>query len=287
MFIKRGINNNVSFVVDDKGKELIVTGRGIAFGKHVGDEVDESKIEYYFPVLPQEISSAMAKLLVNIPIEYYAIANDIVDKAKSKLKQELNQSLIVALTDHIYRAVEQAKKGIKISNPLILDIKRIYPQEFEVGLFGIKLIRNMTGCILAEDEAATIALHVVNSELENKGDFNGYRVVEIVHWVTNYVFDYFKIDFAEKADPLYYQRFDTHVRFFAQRILDNDYKENDVNSSLLVVLSDKQYQREKDCVNSLSDDFAQKFGITIYQEERAYLVLHIHNMLKNIISKEK
>ena len=90
MFIKRGINNNVSFVVDDKGKELIVTGRGIAFGKHVGDEVDESKIEYYFPVLPQEISSAMAKLLVNIPIEYYAIANDIVDKAKSKSNCSFN-----------------------------------------------------------------------------------------------------------------------------------------------------------------------------------------------------
>lgn len=285
--IKRGINNNVTFVVDDEGNELIVTGRGIAFGKHIGDEIDESKIEYYFPVLPHEISSSMAKLLVNIPIEYYAIANDVVDKAKADLKRELNPSLVLALTDHLYRAVEQAKKGIRITNPLFLDIKRIYPQEFQVGLFGINLLQNMTGCQLDDQEAATIALHIVNSESEGDNRFNSYRIVEIVHWVTNYVFDYFKIDFAKKADPLYYQRFDTHVRFFAQRILNNDYKNNDDNSSILFVLMDKQYQREKECVNSLSAAFEQKFNIKIFLEERAYLVLHIHNMLSNIISKEK
>ena len=45
MQIIKVINNNVISSEDDKGKEIIVMGKGIGFGKKAGEEIDETKIE--------------------------------------------------------------------------------------------------------------------------------------------------------------------------------------------------------------------------------------------------
>ena len=45
MRIKKIINNNILCTVDEKGNELIVTGRGIGFGRHRGETIDTSLIE--------------------------------------------------------------------------------------------------------------------------------------------------------------------------------------------------------------------------------------------------
>ena len=45
MQIIKVINNNVISSEDDKGKEIIVMGKGIGFGKKAGEEIDETTIE--------------------------------------------------------------------------------------------------------------------------------------------------------------------------------------------------------------------------------------------------
>lgn len=278
MLIKKGLNNNVAFVVDDKGNNLIVTGTGIAFAKHPGDKIDESKINYYFPILPREISEDLAKLLVDIDIKYYAIANDIVDKAQATLKQRLNASIVLALTDHIYGAVSRQQKGIVLKNPLRWEIKRIYPQEFEIGLFGTKLIENFFDLILGTDEAATIALHIVNSESEQQNEYRGYKLGEMVHWISTEVSAYFNRDLSAVTEELYYQRFLTHVRFFIQRVLGNSYNQDASASEALQFLQQSDSTAAA-CVENVSQKFEEHYNIHISKEERAFLTLHIHNIL--------
>lgn len=43
--IKRVFNNNVAMVTSDDGSELIVIGRGLCFGRHAGDAIDEASVE--------------------------------------------------------------------------------------------------------------------------------------------------------------------------------------------------------------------------------------------------
>ena len=45
MQIIKVINNNVISSEDDKGKEIVVMGKGIGFGKKAGEEIEETKIE--------------------------------------------------------------------------------------------------------------------------------------------------------------------------------------------------------------------------------------------------
>ncbi len=43
--IKKIINNNILCVIDSKGDEFIVTGKGIGFKRHRGEDVEENAIQ--------------------------------------------------------------------------------------------------------------------------------------------------------------------------------------------------------------------------------------------------
>ena len=53
MIIKRSLNNNVVITENEDGIEQVVCGRGIAFKKKPGDEIDESLINQVFVLMPQ------------------------------------------------------------------------------------------------------------------------------------------------------------------------------------------------------------------------------------------
>ena len=44
MIIKRILNNNAVMSVDESGEDIIVKGKGIAFQKKSGDEINQNKI---------------------------------------------------------------------------------------------------------------------------------------------------------------------------------------------------------------------------------------------------
>ena len=45
MRIKKVINNNILCAIDEKGNELIVTGKGIGFKRFTGELIDQARIE--------------------------------------------------------------------------------------------------------------------------------------------------------------------------------------------------------------------------------------------------
>ncbi|MBZ5798329.1 hypothetical protein K8353_50820, partial [Burkholderia contaminans] len=50
------MNHNVSLVRNDKGEEVIVIGKGIAFGKKKGDLIAENQVEKIFRMKTEESS---------------------------------------------------------------------------------------------------------------------------------------------------------------------------------------------------------------------------------------
>ncbi|MGM0831146.1 MAG: CAT RNA binding domain-containing protein [Bacillota bacterium] len=62
MKINKILNNNV--IVTMKGKqEVIVMGRGLAFNKRVGEEIDEDKLEKIFTLEDQDITKKFKVLI--------------------------------------------------------------------------------------------------------------------------------------------------------------------------------------------------------------------------------
>ena len=110
MIINKVLNNNVVTIINENDEEAVVMGRGLAFQKKKGDEIDESKIEKIFVLENKSINEKLLTLVNDIPAKYLEIAEDIIRYAEDKLNTKLNENIYLTLTDHISFAISRAEK---------------------------------------------------------------------------------------------------------------------------------------------------------------------------------
>lgn len=165
--IEKVINNNIISSKDSQGIELIAMGRGIGFGKSQGDEVDDDAVEKIFRLENMADKEQFKNLLASLPLEYIRLSTDIISYAKESLGIMLGQNVYLTLTDHIGFVLNKHKEGLNFNNILYDEVKLFYPLEYSVGRYALELIEERTGCRLQEDEAASIALHLVNGEMNS------------------------------------------------------------------------------------------------------------------------
>ena len=168
MKVIKVINNNNVCVLDESGREQIVSGKGIGFGKKCGEEIDNSQIQKTYLITNSELQKKMITMLQEIPIDYMNFANDMVEYIKKEYESELNESLLVALSDHIAFAIERKKKGIEFTNPLLESIKETYPQELSLGEYCVEQLKERLAIDMTRDEAGFIAMHIINARLDTK-----------------------------------------------------------------------------------------------------------------------
>ncbi|ULT57719.1 PRD domain-containing protein [Neobacillus drentensis] len=274
MKIARVINNNVISVIDAHKNELVVMGRGIAFQKRPGDLVDESKIEKTFKLDNKDVTEKFKTLLYDVPMEYMDVSERIISYAKERLGKKLNDSIYVSLTDHITFAIERSQKGLIISNPLLWEIKRIYADEYSIGLKAIAKIQEMLGITLPQDEAGFIAMHIVNAEL-NEEMPNVVNMTKLIQDILNIVKYHFKIELDEES--LNYFRFLTHLKFFAQRLY-TDSPYNNEDDFLYEMVKEKQKEAFA-CVLKIRDFIEKTHNHQLTKEEMAYLTIHIERVV--------
>lgn len=168
MIIEGIINNNVISSRDDEGKEVVVMGRGIGFGKKKGDILSETDIDKIFTIEDEAELKKFKDLLVSIPLEYLQVSNEIISYAKEKLDTELHPNIYLTLTDHISFAIKRREENLIFQIPMENEIRRFFPLEYQIGKQSLKLISEMLGYELPPDEAAALAIHFVNAELNIK-----------------------------------------------------------------------------------------------------------------------
>ena len=165
MKIIKVINNNTVSVIDDKGKEQIISGKGIGFGKKYGDEPDKDKIQKMYLVTDSELRKRLIECLTEIPYEHIKLTADLVDYISSHIDVRLNESLIITLSDHISFAIERKKQGLEFDNPLMDAISDCFPKELALGRYCVAEIYQRLGVELRGDEAGFIAMHIINLSL--------------------------------------------------------------------------------------------------------------------------
>ena len=80
-------------------------------------------------------------------------------------------------------------------------------------------------------------------------------------------------------DSLAYTRLVTHVKYFAQRYVDN--KESMDEDELLDQTIKERFQREVCCIEGLSEMLYRKYGRPVTVSEENYLVLHLRTCVAN------
>ncbi|MDT2598556.1 PRD domain-containing protein [Enterococcus hulanensis] len=277
MIIKRVLNNNTVISSNSKGVDVLLMGKGIAFGKKKGQAVDMEQIEKTFLLRDKETQSKFTELLINVPMEHILVSEKIINFGKIKLGKNLNEIIYVNLTDHIHSAIDRYQEGLILKNPLRWDIARFYPDEYAVGEKAIEVVRNDLGISFEIDEAAFIAIHFVNAEMDKSWDL-AYEIAEITKRIETIIKNHYRTEFDENS--LDYYRFITHVKFFAQRLLAGDHYD-DEDEELLNTLKHK-YEGEYASALEIKKYVQQDFEYELSSTELLYLTAHIRRITKNL-----
>jgi beta-glucoside operon transcriptional antiterminator len=280
MRIFKILNNNVAVVMDENGQEKIVMGKGICYKKKPGDVILEEEIDKTFFLSAADISNKFQELIQDIPIEHMAVGEEIIAEAERRLDKKLNDTVYISLIDHVHTSIVRFLEGVTVKNVLLWDIRRFYKEEFKIGLWALELIQEKCKVMLPEDEAGFIALHLANAQMDQESMHNMYEITRIIQEVVNLVKYYFKIDFHE--DDVYYFRFITHLKFFAQRLVEQKvYTEDDIEDLWAVIRG--KYPKSFDCVERITKFIESKYKYHLSKEEQLYLTIHI----ECVVSKNK
>lgn len=273
IIIEKVINNNIISAYEKSGAEVIVMGRGIGFKKKQGEVVPTDQISKIFRIKSRTLAEQFKELLANMPLERVRISDEIISHAKDHLKLKLNQSIYVTLTDNINFAIERVSQGIEPQNALLWEIKRFYPQEFQLGIYALELIQDRLDILLPEDEAGFIALHFVNAEYGTdirdavKFPDQMQAIVDIVERDLGILLD---------ESSLHYERFMTHIKFLIQRIYRKELLFSEDRE--LSLLMQRKYPREYQCSVKVAEYIMQATGSRLSEEEIMYLSVHIRRV---------
>lgn len=278
MHIHKILNNNVVVILNEKGREQIVMGRGIAFKKKIGDEIVKESIDKVFSLSNPDANNRFQELISDIPLEYLELVENIITYAKTHLGKKLDESIYIALVDHIYMSVSRFLQGIEVKNALLWDIKRFYKDEYCIGSKAIDMLEEELNVRLADDEAGFIALHFVNAQMEEDEQEvqRIYEITKVMQEVTNIVRYYFNITFDEES--VYYYRFISHLKFFAQRLCSAKTYEDGNDDELLDIIKLK-YKSAYECVGTIGTFIEKKYNYILSQEEQLYLTIHIERVV--------
>ena len=274
MRIKKLINNNILCVIDEKGNEMIVTGRGIGFQRHRGEFIDEVLIERTYRMEEKGEQRKLRELVEKIPLEHLTLTESLIAHIKTQIPQKLNESLLITLADHISFAIARKEQGVEFSNPLKGSIMCYYPTEYHLGQYCLKVIREELGIALHEDEAAFIALHIVNAEL-NTNMSEMYDITRLIEGAIAVVEYYYGKQFDRES--LDFSRFVVHLRYFAQRLfqdklLTDAADERDELFRQLIMKNCKEHYKCAQCIAQFVRSTYQK---ELSGEELTYLTIHL------------
>ena len=268
MKVIKNINNNVAVCLDSKGMEVVAFGKGIGFKKAPYD-IELSRIQKTF----YNVDTAFISMLNDIPVDIINISDDIIGYARDKLNTPLSSNIVFTLADHIYFTLERYEKNIKIRLPIVNDIQHLFEKEMDIGRYGIKKILKEKGIYLPQDEAAYIALHIINSQERDRNteDLHNERMIDAI---TRIIEDEYGIKVNKEV--FNFSRFVSHIHYLLKRGKKQELMKSD-NDKIYQDLV-REYPKTKETAETISRYIEKNIQVRLNDEEKLYLMLHINRL---------
>lgn len=274
MLATRKINNNVVVCRDDSGTELVAMGRGIGFGK-VPREIPLSEIERTF----YDVNPRLAEMMGSVSPEVTEIALRVVKIAQNKLSYRIASNAVFTIADHIQFAVNRMADGLRVYMPLAYDVEQNYPDEYRIGRYAVKLVRDQMGLSLPVSEAVGIALNLVNakvcgpnvSEAQREKDKRGQENQALLERFTQII----EGEYGTIVDRsgFAYSRYATHVLYLLKRVACGKTLDEKISVGFDGFI--KAHPRELSCARAIEYEIEGSYGRRLSDDELFYLVLHV------------
>ncbi|GIP54318.1 MULTISPECIES: glucose PTS transporter transcription antiterminator GlcT [Paenibacillus] len=270
--VAKVLNNNVIIAHHPEHGEVVVIGKGIGFNRKTGDSIPLESVEKMFILTNQHEQEQYKQLVPQVDEQLIEIIGEIIMYISRKTQTELNEHIHIALTDHLAFAIKRAEQDIAFHNPFLYETKEIYPVEYELAEYAIKLIHRKLGVDLGEDEIGFVALHI-NSAMTNRhiSEVRGHAqlIADLVAAIEE------ELKFTILRNSLDYSRLLTHLRFAIERIRRGE-QVGEVEK--LDTLLKQEYPLLYSLAGKLTMIMEKRLNKPVYPAEVSYLTMHLHRV---------
>lgn len=269
MKVIKNINNNVSLCIDSQNREVVAFGKGIGFARPPY-EIELSRIERSF----YDVDEAYIAMLKDIPAEILELSARVLDYAREMLDGPVSSNLVFTLADHIQFAVKRNEENLRVKLPILYDVEHLFEKETKIGYRALALIQKKLKIYLPKEEAACIALHILNAEGMNSEGGRTARDEKIIEEITERIERFFGLQIDRSG--FNYSRFVMHMRYLLQRGEKKELFYSEDRSLYESVTG--ALPETKQCVEAISAYLQRECGLELTDEERMYLILHTNRL---------
>lgn len=273
MQILKVLNNSLVLGIDDNGEQVILMGKGIGYQKSIGYTFSEEDIEKIFILKDKEISRNIIRLAKEINAIFFEIANTVISYAKEECHLELMDHIYLSLTDHLSFAYKRYNDNITFFNFYTAEMRKFNPVEYKIGLYALQVIKDELGVEIPEDEAGNIAFHFINAQYNHPYNERNQKINLITNTILGMV--KYRLKLVYNEDSIYYSRYLTHLRFFAQRFVSGKQLDDGDEYKAVYKSLYKKCKEEIECVESIRQFLKKKYNCDITEQEAMFLTMHI------------
>ena len=280
MRISRIYNNNIALLEDSTGKQSVVMGRGIAFGKRKGDMIDPAKIEQTFVpeqgISPERLSWSLSE----IPADILSIATQLEAQARADSTLAIANSFILPLADHLHYALIRAREGTRVQYPLEPEVTVLYPREVAYGRQALQMVAERTGVLLDSVESIPLALHLVNAQFATADMSRAFRMTEVFAQV----FEVIESAYGRSIDSssISAARFITHLRYLFVRADQGKLEPTGISQPSVLAAVRADAPEAFACAQKVLMLLEMQMQHSLREDELTYLTIHIDRLAKDI-----
>lgn len=276
MVIEKVLNNNMVISRNPEGKEIILQGKGIGFNKRKRDSIVRTQVERIFTPNDKNEIKRFQDFFAKLPDEYWEIAEQMTHYAREVCELKVSERVLIPVCDHLAGAVERYQSGAVLKNPMLWEVKHLYPKEYQVGCRGLELVKKRFHIQMEPDEAAFLAFHYVCSQLGDSQVENLEAITRLIKEITQIVEACYQIRMDEESWD--YQRFITHLKFFAKRMFEG--KQCAGSEDEWFHLIKEKYPQSYKCIVKIADFIHDVYHYELNREEMLYLMIHIEKITR-------
>lgn len=273
-FIK-SFNNNAALVCDQEGKEWIVVGSGVSFGKKPGEVIEEAKVERYFIAKNESADmNEQIKVLSSFQDKVLETTTVVTTMAEQLLNVTFNNYQYLSFADHLNFAIERAREKITMSvTATRWELEVLYPQEYKAAKNAKALIEERHDVELPESEISFLTYHFVNVQNEVGTMNDTVKMTNLIQQTLELVKRVSQTQL--KTDDFHYTRFITHLRFFILKKMQHEKIIDDGLDPILVKTLQVKYEKAYETAKKVAVFYQHQENWQLTMDELLYLSLHI------------
>jgi transcriptional antiterminator len=264
------LNNNVVFAEGNSQAEVVLVGKGVGFGRKKGDIVPETQVEKVYVLQGESHREQYLQLINQVDPQIIGVCEEIIQHASQEWNESFNPHIHVALTDHIAFAIERMQHGQVIANPFLAESRVLFPEEYRMAEWAVRLIRERTGWELPPAEKGFIALHL-HSARTNQVVGKALRTATLVNELVRIIEKELGVQLDENS--LDYARLVTHLRFVIDGAENGESSEN-----RLLPLLKRDLPLCYDLAARLGHVIERSLQVKVPESEIGYLTIHLSRL---------